>query len=173
MSFWTYCYGVTLGVLREIWILVSNANIISVVSAFIIISVILFCIEKKESVKVSYCYVVVCSLYLTFLITITVLGRLTGNQTDFSNLFATYIHALNGSLDAKYDVFFNVILFIPVGWLISRYSCIKCDVCVLIVLPIMIEITQLITSRGIFELSDIFNNIIGGFIGFGMVQFIK
>lgn len=173
MSFWSYCYGITLGVLREIWILISHANPLEVVLFWLLAFFLFWEIEKKPVGKPSIIFVIICSLYFSFLITITLLGRLPGNKTNFSNLFSTYIRAYNNDLDAKYDIVFNIVLFVPVGMLISHYKNTKMDIIILAAMPLAIEITQLITTRGVFELTDITNNFIGGMIGFGIARLIS
>ena len=172
MSFWSDCYGYTMGMLREIWMLISRANIF-VVSVFFILFILLFCfLDKKLFNKSSVTYIVMSSLYATFLITITVLGRLPECSSSFNNLFLTYIKYSNGDLGAKYDIIYNILLFIPVGLLANRYKRIKYNLIFLIILPFAIEIIQLITSRGVFELTDIINNFIGGVIGLGIARLI-
>ena len=172
MSFWSDCYGYTMGMLREIWMLVFRANIFVVFVSFILF-ILLFCfLEKKLFNKSSVIYIVMCSLYATFLITITVLGRLPECSSSINNLFLTYIKYSNGDLGAKYDIIYNILLFIPVGVLTNRYKRIKYNLMFLIILPFTIEFIQLITSRGVFELTDIINNFIGGLIGLSVARLV-
>ena len=146
--------------------LISHANIFAVSVSFILFILIFYLIEKKLSKKKSIVYVIICALYATFLLTVTVLGRLPNSTSNIYNLFLTYKEYYNGNMGAKYDILYNIFLFIPVGLLTIRYKQVKFIIGVLLVLPIFIEFTQLVTSRGVFEITDIINNEIGGFIGF-------
>lgn len=63
----------------------------------------------------------------------------------------------------------NVIMFIPVGviagWL-WRWK----GLWIAAGLSLLIEILQLITSRGLMEFDDVFHNMIGAVIGIGIVM---
>lgn len=66
-------------------------------------------------------------------------------------------------------VILNVLLFVPLGYVlplaIRRVD--KCSILLIIsiLLSAMIEITQLLTHRGWFDIDDIFHNGLGAFIG--------
>ena len=82
----------------------------------------------------------------------------------------TYENAIAGDDGSRFDILYNIVLYIPVGLLISHYKKTTIDIIVLAVMPIAIEFTQLITTRGVFELTDIINNFIGGLIGLGIAR---
>ena len=59
----------------------------------------------------------------------------------------------------------NVIMFIPVGLFLGKdfsWKTVLCSTC----FSFLIEFTQLITRRGLFEFDDIIHNTLGSFIGF-------
>lgn len=169
MSFLSDLYGYTMGTLREIWMLISNANAYAVSFSFLLFIAVLYFTDKKFSKKRSIVFIVICSLYATFLVTVTILGRLPVHSSSIDNLFLTYIKCYYGDSGAKYDIIYNIALFVPVGALSIRYNKrFIYNIGFLILLPTVIESIQLITYRGVFELTDIVNNAIGGVIGYSL-----
>ncbi len=73
----------------------------------------------------------------------------------------------------KLDICHNILLYVPMGMLLWRYKNVKWEVLFLLFFPAAIEFAQLATCRGIFEISDILNNFIGGLIGLFTVFIIK
>ena len=63
----------------------------------------------------------------------------------------------------------NVIMFVPVGVLAGRIWRWK-GLWVAAGLSVLIEVLQLVTSRGLCELDDVFHNVIGAVIGVGVVM---
>lgn len=147
-------------------------NAFSAISCFALMVVITFFAEKKLSRKVSILYILLSAAYLTFLFSVTLLGRLPESKSSLSTLFITYAQALSGDMGSQIGILFNIALFMPVGWIVSRYQTTKGCMVFLLVLPLVIELLQLITSRGVFEISDIINNFVGGLIGLGFASLI-
>lgn len=58
------------------------------------------------------------------------------------------------------NVFGNIILFIPLGTFFKK------DIYLAFIIIIVLEITQFIFIRGVFDITDIILNILGVFIGF-------
>ena len=70
-----------------------------------------------------------------------------------------------------FEVFWNVVLFMPYGFLASIISKSKAKWSVLLsgsLLSVAIELTQLITHRGLFEYDDMIHNTLGTVIGIAM-----
>jgi glycopeptide antibiotics resistance protein len=76
------------------------------------------------------------------------------------------------------EVFWNLVLFIPIGILFMLFLTCKrkCVITVIIgfLLTTVIELIQLIFHRGYFEFDDIFHNTLGTVIGIGIyLIFVK
>ena len=71
-------------------------------------------------------------------------------------------------------IIFNIIMFVPLGILLplahERFRNIACTLASGFALTCLIEVMQLITSYGIFELDDIFNNFLGTLVGYSVVM---
>lgn len=64
--------------------------------------------------------------------------------------------------------FWNIILFIPIGILLSVLISQKnawFSIILSLILSAALEVTQLITHRGLFEFDDIIHNVLGAVIG--------
>lgn len=65
-------------------------------------------------------------------------------------------------------------MFVPLGILLSlihkKFQNIIFTLCAGLTLTLLIEILQLVTAYGIFELDDIFNNILGTLVGYSMMM---
>lgn len=156
----------------DIKLLIANANPLAVIICFAILLAILLFIERKRFRFAVVLFTIAAAIYGTFLLTLTILGRSPGNISSWDQLLVTYERAFFGEGGAQLDIFYNIVLYIPVGLLISHYKNTKLDIIILAAIPLAIEIAQLITTRGVFELTDILNNFIGGMIGFGFARLI-
>lgn len=111
------------------------------------------------------------SFYLSQVIDITILNRNITEEARFDlDLVEVYWIALNGN-----DVFFtqilgNIIMFVPFGILAPLCFVRARSICRIVILSfffsIFIEVTQLYTHTGLFELVDLLNNTLGGFLGY-------
>ncbi len=110
------------------------------------------------------------AFYLSFVITITVIERQPSDNAQYNLLlFWSYRAIARGELDLISQVLWNVVLFIPIGILItlilkSKY---KWLIAIIIstVLSALIEVIQLFLHRGLFEFDDILHNMLGAAIG--------
>lgn len=165
-------YLLYLTIKKELEYYLPNVNLFEALICFALFVILLMVTERVFRKKISVVYTIVSALYYTFLISITVLGRSGGSKSDISTLFITYKNAfLNDQINLT-DIVFNMALFIPVGLLISRYKKNVFCVTVLLLTPVIIEFTQLFTGRGVFEISDIINNFVGGLIGLLLARLI-
>lgn len=107
--------------------------------------------------------------YLCFVLTITLIERVPGDFPRYElDLFWSYRYILNGKTSLIPEVFWNVVLFVPIGWALSASlprKSIGLSVLIGMVFSLCIELTQLITFRGWFEFDDIFHNTLGTMIG--------
>lgn len=152
--------------------LVANANPIVVILCFAALVLIFLFIERKQLRLGTVLFVIFAALYSTFLLTVTILGRSSGMTSSIDQLFSIYTRAFSGDKAAQFDILYNIVLYMPIGLLISHYKNARIDIIALATLAIVIELIQLITSLGVFEISDIINNFIGGLIGLDFARLI-
>ena len=92
-------------------------------------------------------------------------------------LFWSYRAIVSGQSNLFAQVFWNIVLFIPIGILLMML--LKCkhklffSVAASLYLSSTIELIQLITHRGLFEFDDIIHNTLGAFIGAVIYVFIS
>lgn len=73
------------------------------------------------------------------------------------------------------EVFLNIILFIPVGFLacgLRRMNCLWKVAFLGCIISCTIESLQLWLLRGVCELDDVFHNTLGSIVGYGLYQLI-
>ena len=174
---WSFLYGwdsyyFFQGFWLDIKLMVTEANSIVIAACFVVFLAVFLFLERKQLRAKSILFCVTAAFYGTFLLTVTLLGRSTGIKSSWDQLFSIYTEAFRGVAGAGWDIFYNIVFYIPVGLLISHYKRTEIDLIVLAAIPIIIEFCQLITTRGLFEISDIINNFIGGFIGLGIARLI-
>lgn len=114
--------------------------------------------------------------YFSFVLTITVLERTPMKSARYElELFWSYRHAFAGSKALLWENFWNVVLFVPAGAFISIL--LKKRVWLAGVfgffISSLVELTQLVTHRGLFEFDDIFHNTLGTFVGVALFLVVK
>lgn len=120
-------------------------------------------------------------LSILFIYIVIVLGATIGDRvsTDSKSLsmhlFSSYKDAWNNfSPGAWRNIILNILMFVPLGILLPLIfkNCRKYWITYLLGLffTLIIEVIQLISGRGIFEVDDIFNNTLGCIIGYGIVM---
>lgn len=114
--------------------------------------------------------------YLFFVLTITIFDRVPEETARYElELFWSYKRAFNGYPKLLWQNFWNVVLFMPFGvvgavaskkhpWLI---------VLICLLLSVGIEVSQLITHRGLFEFDDMFHNTLGAGIGVALYVLVR
>lgn len=152
--------------------LIDNVNPVTVIICFALLLAVLLFIERKQIRFATVLFTIAAAFYGTFLLTVTILGRSPGNISSWDQLLLIYERAFSGEGGAQLDIFYNIVLYIPVGLLISHYKNTRLDIILLLLMPLAIEISQLITTRGVFEISDIINNYVGGMIGLGFARLV-
>ncbi|MBR2549687.1 MAG: VanZ family protein [Clostridiales bacterium] len=109
------------------------------------------------------------AFYLSFVLTITVIERIVTAKAKYElELFWTYKAIQAGQTDLRAEIFWNVVLFIPIGILVSMMLPKKRKWLSIIVGFLMsagIELTQLLLHRGLFEFDDMVHNTLGTVIG--------
>jgi len=107
---------------------------------------------------------------------LTTLSRGANYSDDFNfNLFSGYVNAWNKwSLSELQLILFNMIMFLPMGFLLpllsKRAERFNVMFCVSLAVTFGIEILQFVTSTGIFELDDLFHNVLGSIMGYALIM---
>lgn len=129
--------------------------------------------RPKKRVVTAY---ILLAVYLLFVIAATLINRGVGlDRTINLALFSSYKEAWNNFSVRNWQlIYFNIALFIPLGVLLpfihSRFKKVGWTMLVAFTLTVLIEGVQYVTNRGILELDDVFNNLLGALIGFGFVK---
>lgn len=89
--------------------------------------------------------------------------------------FSSYISAWNSfGMFLWRNIILNICMFIPLGMILPLFHRVFkkwwCTYSVGLLLTILIEVSQYISKRGIFEVDDIINNTLGCMIGYGIWQ---
>ncbi len=157
-------------------------SVIVVILAIIIFAPAIFirkkiCIDWKRLIMV-YLFLI----YIGFVLSITIFRRPEGSREGIIHLFINLGFGLKTgrpSLRISAYSIYNIILFLPLGlfaYLAIRKRDMFKSIIVATVLGIccsfMIEVTQLLTGRGMFELTDILTNTIGSLLGAVLAVFI-
>lgn len=107
-------------------------------------------------------------LYLFFIAYMTIINRETVN------------HVIKWSLPPNYYLFFanreilsNIWLFIPLGAILYKLSHMWKVIAFPIILTLVIETSQLIFDIGVFELSDLIANSLGGMVGIVIIYLLS
>lgn len=115
-------------------------------------------------------------IYIVIVFGATIGDRVSTDSKSLSmHLFSSYKDAWNNfSPGAWRNIILNILMFVPLGILLPLIfkNCRKYWVTYLVGLffTLIIEVIQLISGRGIFEIDDIFNNTLGCIIGYGIVM---
>lgn len=104
-------------------------------------------------------------MWLTIIFEITLLGRKNDVINTWNSVFSSFSELASSNYTIIYDMVFNVVLFIPLGFLMRMKCSVKYSVVISGGVSLFIEVMQLITHRGLFEISDLIFNTIGGMIG--------
>lgn len=106
-------------------------------------------------------------LYISCIFYITVLSRTKSLNYIVKPIpFWSFIDWFKGNWARGISIALNVILFIPLGYLLSElWKSKRVPVIMCLVVTIAIEIVQLITCRGYFDVDDIISNYVGSVVG--------
>lgn len=110
--------------------------------------------------------------YLGFVASLTLISRTASpNAMMELELFWSYRMISTGNKGMFFEVFWNVVLFMPYGFLASICSKSKAKWTVFLsgsLLSVAIELTQLFSHRGLFEYDDIVHNTLGTVVGIAL-----
>lgn len=146
------------------------AIVIYIAIAFI--SYITRLIQHKKPHSIWYvlfktCLFALFGIYTSYLIALTLSGRQAGSREGVYNL-AAFSTIDSNSLTVT--ILENVILFVPLGLLIPMvwkyFRGIFRTTIIGFFISVLIEVTQLLTKRGYFDIDDIILNTLGAFCGY-------
>ena len=116
--------------------------------------------------------------YVFFLLAETVLIRKPGTLRyelipfwSWAEVFKKWPMTSTGKMYLR-QILLNIVMFIPVGMVLSGKVGWK-GILIAAGLSAMIEITQLVTHRGLFEFDDIIHNTLGATAGYGLMVFSR
>ena len=117
---------------------------------------------------ISICLFGILCIYLSYLISLTLSGREAGSRSNKINLELFGTFSTDGSISKNAAE--NVLLFIPFGILVplmGHFFKRWWNLTLLaFISSMLIELTQLITARGYFEVDDIVLNTLGALLGY-------
>ncbi|MCJ7840053.1 VanZ family protein [Lederbergia sp. NSJ-179] len=90
-------------------------------------------------------------------------------------LFSSYREAWNSFSVREWQfLYLNILMFVPFGILLplwhARFRKARWTIGMAAVFTLSIEAFQLLTGFGVFELDDLFNNLLGAIIGYGIIM---
>lgn len=151
--------------------------LIMMILGFIILQIVWLIRSKYKNISIPLSYKlgsIFLLIYLCFMFQITLCNRETGSRNSINIIpFLNFYH-WTGELNESRILyaFLNCLLFVPFGFLISYFkSHYQSGQMLLLItskcflLSVVIELIQLITSRGFFETEDLICNTVGGMIG--------
>ena len=145
----------------------------------VLIGFIAFVLYRNDKISIKpFISIPVFAFYLSFVATITIIARIPSHNAQYRlMLFWSYRAIAGGKTDLISEVFWNFVLFIPIGILLMLIISCKhkwiISIAIGLLLSASIEIIQLKFHRGLFEFDDIFHNTLGTVIGIGMFLFIS
>ena len=125
-----------------------------------------FTVEGFATMNKRFLWLIVLMAYIVFVLYLAVINR-DGMEQNLirTDLFQCYYQP---SGDSYRDAFVNVVGFIPVGVLVGllskRYRVIKA-LLIGIMTSLIVECSQLIWHKGVFDVDDLMNNTLGAVIG--------
>lgn len=137
-------------------------------------------IPVKDTAKMSVqngCVISMLLLYIGIILSITLFTRVPMEEPRINLILFEEIFRAGYLNRAIVRIFGNLLLFVPVGIFIQliRFDGRK-KYFLLLVIPLcslFIEIIQLNTRTGVFDIDDLVCNTLGGFLGFGLGMFYR
>ena len=160
-------------------------NLVFALSTAIIICLIIFILYRfiylkkfASNKRLKGNQIVVALLFIVYIVAVcslTLLNRANYEGSVNLALFSSYREAwYDFSLRDWQYIYFNIAMFVPLGFFLpllsNRFFSIGWTLLIAVLFTGVIEATQYITGVGIFELDDLFNNIAGAAIGFGIIM---
>lgn len=115
---------------------------------------------------------ILCILYLAIILFITLISRepTLSRVTHLTPLWS-YIRWIQGGTGKQ--ILLNIALFIPLGFFLCGVFQIRQVLLLSALTSIAVEIVQFLTYRGMLDVDDILNNLIGAVLGILLLRFIE
>ncbi|MCD7894980.1 MAG: VanZ family protein [Erysipelotrichaceae bacterium] len=125
-------------------------------------------LSKRQSLK----YILL-AVYLIVVFIATLFSRESSSYGVSLQLLSSYRYAWNNfSISEWRYIILNILMFLPIGFLVPlvfvKMRAFYKTTLFSLVFTLLIETSQLVSHRGIFEADDILNNLLGGMIGYGL-----
>lgn len=133
------------------------------------------CFYQKRDICISVAWAFLIG-YIFLILASTVITRTVEQEYDFKwELFWSYAAIKKGRKHLLYLNIANVLMLIPVGFLLSCVSVMSFKKAILsgILISGGIEVAQLSLKRGLFEFDDVFHNTLGCVIGYLIYRLYK
>ncbi len=160
-----------------------NQLLMLLADALIVFLIWLILHKKKKVPAHKYAITFLFLAYMGVVLSITLFRRPEGSREGIVNLFINLGFGLKtGNPSFRVSVFsiFNILLFVPLGMLtypeIRKKTWVKgvfFSTIIGAVFSLFIECTQLITGRGMFEVTDLLTNTTGSLIGALIVALVR
>lgn len=149
------------------------------IGIFLIIYFLIYKKIMKGTKKLNTSKVLLWSIFLIYAVMVlgaTFVHRIPGMYENINlHIFSSYIKVWNRfSLLELRNLILNILMFVPLGIMLPLLFK-KCEKFYItyflgLCMTIFIEVLQLISKRGIFEIDDIINNALGCMIGYGTIM---
>lgn len=117
------------------------------------------------------------SLLIVYAVVVGYLTLFSRRSGIVDRVDLTFFSLLEESSDYEIQLAENVLLFVPAGvlcpWMWKRIRGWKCSLVFGFVLSLLIETTQLLTGRGLFQIDDLLTNVAGMMAGYGIGWIVK
>lgn len=127
-------------------------------------------VEKRKSL------LIIIITYVCVLLLFTVINRPITISAPKTMLFWSYREWIKGNGNLGKEIIANVMMFFPLGFLVPFYRSKRTLITVILIsitLSFTIESLQLLLNRGLFEFDDVFNNTLGGVVGWQVHNCLK
>ena len=148
-----------------------NRIIISVIAFMLFCAVSIFLYKKHKFNKLQCGAAILLSLYIVVLLYFTVTGRYSHEEYEYQiNFFTSYrwFFEHNGEQVLR-QLLINLVMLMPVGFLLPVVINAKhkylITMALSFLLTVFIETMQLIMKCGVYEIDDVFNNLLGSIVG--------
>lgn len=145
--------------------------------ALFIGAILIICNKRLKNRWSFFCkYLLSLFVVLLFIITFFTRTYREGIAYNFQPFWSYYEAIVKGRSAMAAEVIMNIVFFIPLGILLGlSFKVIKWYHVLLVSLGISmaIELLQFVFNRGFAEFDDLFNNVLGSLIGFGLFKLVK
>lgn len=133
----------------------------TVLTAMILLIIAGSAIGERGRTVLLFCYVL-------FILYMTLYGRENSEPHSNLELFWSYRKMFEAGKVSS-QVVYNIVLFVPLGFLVFLLFSGKGWI-IPFLLSVCVESLQYVTGTGLCEFDDVFNNTLGGLIGFGLAM---